>query len=54
MLNSIVNFIKEKKYKILGVFSFGVAVYFAHQYFKEEGETDISDFIKAIKQEKIH
>ena len=54
MLNSIVNFIKERKYKILAGFSFGMAIYFAAQYFKEEGETKISSFIKAIEQEKIH
>lgn len=54
MLTSIINFIKENKYKILGGFSFGMALYFAVKYLKGEGEAKISSLIEAIEQDKIH
>jgi hypothetical protein len=54
MLTSLVNYIKENKYKILGGFSFAMAVYFAAQYLKGEGEAKISSLIEAIQQDKVH
>jgi hypothetical protein len=54
MITSIIDFIKEHKYKILGGISFGMAFYFAAEYLKGEGEAKISSLLEAIDKDKIH